>query len=251
MAGPKSNSFDFDGVLASLDALTAAAATSSTVDPSADSIGDGRSAVEAAMRKIDEFERWSQALPEALQPLQRLQRVQQAVDAQTKVIRELVESLLRAQAVLERQLAVAYELQNRAADGGERTSSETAGAARDASADPSDSQRNTVPMADILGYARRLARFSAPPPTSGVPANPPIPQDAHMKRSMLFLPAHLQLAPDASDARNGDAHDGGAAAEDADAFVMDVDMSQLVANPAHAPPDAAGDDADDVLDLDL
>ncbi|KAJ3011686.1 UNVERIFIED_CONTAM: hypothetical protein HDU68_001573 [Siphonaria sp. JEL0065] len=108
-------------------------------------------------------------------------------------------------------------------------------------------------LAAIVNYSRRLSKFTAPPLNPAIPSMPPIPQDAHMKRSLLFAADYQsELVAD----KNGLVHaDTVGGLTDTSEALMEMDfMAQLVQNPAHASTATAdGDEMDeeDELNLDL
>ncbi|KAJ3108222.1 Dynein assembly factor with WDR repeat domains 1 [Phlyctochytrium planicorne] len=98
-------------------------------------------------------------------------------------------------------------------------------------------KQKRIDYESILSYGRRLAKYTSPPPP-GLPINyPPIPQDAHMRRSLLFAPeasqeAVLQTEQDIQPQ-----------------VLLEMDMSKISAVAETAP--HAEEEEQDLLDLDL
>ncbi|KAI9336088.1 hypothetical protein BDR26DRAFT_936137 [Obelidium mucronatum] len=107
--------------------------------------------------------------------------------------------------------------------------------------------RPAAAHARIVNYARRLARHTAAGP-AGAPSQahahvPPIPQDAHMKRSLLFAPQNTDDS--VADLNTNNPLDADAMADEP---LMELDfMEKLVRNPAHSSSNAEDADGDHVM----
>ncbi|KAJ3119945.1 hypothetical protein HK100_000098 [Physocladia obscura] len=183
----------------------------------------------------------------------RLTSARAALTSATADIHALVTALKNAESALDRTLARAQRISPPAPQ-------------------PTATTATTVDIPSIVGYARRLAKHSSAG-GGGIGALPPIPQDAHMKRSMLFGTHRFDDAAAGTPADAADGADAAAGAVDVTEFLMEMDVSQLLdqnvgRNSGNAATAAAavnasdlngdggdavmaGGDDDEVLDLDL
>ncbi|KAJ3070098.1 hypothetical protein HDU98_006860 [Podochytrium sp. JEL0797] len=96
--------------------------------------------------------------------------------------------------------------------------------------------------AQVVHYARRLAKYSSQNTNPMIHSMPPIPQDAHMKRGLLF--ARLDVAVAGDEKKEEDT------SQEESLMERDV-LSKLVMNPAHASHNDDMMDEEDELNLDL
>ncbi|KAJ3331377.1 hypothetical protein HDU76_003354 [Blyttiomyces sp. JEL0837] len=89
----------------------------------------------------------------------------------------------------------------------------------------------------LIAYGHRLAKYTSPPPP-GYPIHfPPIPQDSHMKKSLLYQPDMLKAISDNEDAQH--------VLQNEPVMEMDV-LSKLVSTV-----ETAQEPEHELLDLDL
>ncbi|KAJ3196725.1 hypothetical protein HK101_007957 [Irineochytrium annulatum] len=92
----------------------------------------------------------------------------------------------------------------------------------------------TIPNAEIISYAHRLGKYTSPPPPGFPIIYPPIPQDAHMKRSLLFQTEVVAATQDYQESSEPQ-------------VLLAMDVSKLASSAFHV---AHGDD-EELLDLEL
>lgn len=97
--------------------------------------------------------------------------------------------------------------------------------------DRGPSKKNAIDFKQVVSYAHRLAKYTSPPPEGMPIMYPPIPQDAHMKRGLLFQSEGLRPeAPSEEPLLDQE-------------IVMEIDMISKLVKPAQEPVEE--------LDLDL
>ncbi|KAI8609566.1 hypothetical protein BC830DRAFT_1173440 [Chytriomyces sp. MP71] len=203
-------SFDFESLLKTLDALSEATldASATTAQPSLDA------SFAAVLAQHGRLMEWiAQTLAPHAERQTRVEAARARVDEATQAVLRIVAALREKQAQIETLLAEAERRRQR--------------------------RNEAAPLdhAQIINYARRLAKYTSPPSNPKIPAIPPIPQDAHMKRSMLYAP----LLESTSEAANGEE-------SNAQAEVVLMDLSVLKPFQSSADQDEVDEDE---LNLDL